>query len=70
MKVKVGDKVSYHLWGDTGNRTATIQGIEICKEGRKNGRPVSKCDISKHHGVVDLSDGHWCYFYQVKEVLS
>jgi len=47
-----------------------VEGIEICKNGEKYGKSVTKCDISKHsNGVVDLKD-HWCYFYQIKQVIN
>jgi hypothetical protein len=67
-KVKIGDQVEYNPWIGQ-SRTATVKGIEICPYGTKYGRSVSGCDMSKHNGVLDLSDGHWCYFDQVKRVI-
>lgn len=67
----VGSKVDYRLWGQKQLRTATVEGIEICKEGTKYGRSVNRCDLDKHNQVVfDLSDGHWCYDYQIAHILN
>lgn len=70
MKVKIGDEVLYTLW--TGpKRRAIVTGIEICKPNEKYGNSVKSCDLDSHcNGVLDLSDNHWCYFDQVKEVLT
>ena len=69
-KVKIGDEVLYTLW--TGpERRAQVVKIEICEPGEKYGYPVTSCDIDSHtNGVLDLSDNHWCYFDQVKKVLT
>lgn len=68
MTVKVGDKIIYEPWSGP-RKTATIEGIQICRQGEKYGREVGSCDISKYYGVLDLDNGHWCYFYQVKQVI-
>ena len=69
-QVKIGDEVMYATFSSpTG--TAIIEGIEICKRGEKHGRSVLNCDLDYHsNGVISLSDGHWCYFDQVKQVLN
>ena len=66
--VKIGDEVLYVPW--TGpNRTAAVKTIEICKHGEKYGRSVDSCDLDLNpDGVVDLDNGHWCYFDQIKNV--
>jgi hypothetical protein len=70
-KVTIGDKVVYSPWGNQPNRTANITGIEICQVGYKYGRKVNNCDLDKHReGVLDLSDEHWIYFNQVRQVIS
>ena len=52
MKVKIGDTISYKKWGNVTPSEAVIEGIEVCKAGEKYGRPVTKCDLSKHSEVV------------------
>lgn len=68
-KVKIGDKIRHSLFGGE-VLTGIVEDIQICRRGEKSGRSVKSCDISKHHGVIDLDNGHWCYFYQVKNVLN
>ena len=69
-KVKIGDKVMYTTFSSP-TRTAIVEQIEICKRGEKHGRSVSNCDLDRHsNGVISLSDGHWCYFDQVKRVIQ
>ena len=69
MQVKIGDKICHSLFG--GDRlTGIIEDIQICREGEKSGRSVKTADVRKHHGVIDLDNGHWCYFYQVINNLS
>ena len=67
-KLKIGDTVTATLFG--GPRvTGTVEDIQICRQGEKEGRSVQSCDLDKHsNGVIDLSCGHWCYFYQVKKI--
>ena len=68
-KIRIGDTVVYQPW--TGKRRhASVEGIEICREGEKYGRPVESCDIDKHTGVLDLSDNHWIYFTQVVKIIK
>ena len=68
--VKIGDEVMYTTFSSP-TRTAIIEKIEICKRGEKQGRSVLSCDLDCHsNGVISLSDGHWCYFYQVKQVIN
>ncbi len=69
-KVKIGDKVIYVPWHGP-NRTATVEEIEICKQGEKSGRSVNSCDLDRHsNGVISLSDDHWCYFDQIKTIIK
>ena len=69
-KVKIGSKVMYATISSP-TKTAFIEEIEICKRGEKHGRSVSGCDLDRHsNGVISLSDGHWCYFDQVKRVIQ
>lgn len=69
-QLKIGDSITYKMWsGETA--TATVLGIEICKEGHKSGRPVSKCDIDRHSNIVlDLDNSHWAYASQIKTINS
>ena len=67
-KLKIGDTVTASLFGGE-VVTGQVESIEICAQGKKEGRPVRSCDLDKHsNGVIDLSCGHWCYFYQVKRI--
>ena len=68
--VKIGDEVMYVTFSSP-TRKAIVEQIEICKRGEKHGRSVSNCDLDRHsNGVISLSDGHWCYFDQVKRVIQ
>lgn len=69
MKVKIGDKIRHSLFGGE-VLTGIVEDIQICRQGEKEGRSVKSADVKKHHGVIDLDNGHWTYFYQVKEVLT
>lgn len=68
MIVKVGDTIKHSLFGGE-VLTGKVEEIQICREGEKYGRSVKAADVSKHHGVIDLDNGHWCYFYQVIKIL-
>lgn len=69
-QLKIGDSITYKMWGGE-TAKAKVLGIEICKEGFKSGRAVSKCDIDKHSNIVlDLDNNHWAYGYQIKTINS
>lgn len=69
--IQVGTKISYRLLGQKEIRTATVDAIEICREGTKYGRYVNKVDIHAHQCVVlDLSDDHWIYASQIINLLN
>jgi hypothetical protein len=66
-KVKVGDTISAILFG--GKRIqGKVEHIEIGdKYNPKYGKSVQQCDTTKHpYGTLDLDNGHWCYFDQIK----
>ena len=69
MKVKIGNKIRHSLFGGE-LLTGIVEDIQICRQGEKEGRSVKSADVSKHHGVIDLDNGHWCCFDQVKEILA
>lgn len=70
MVIKVGSTIKHSLFGGE-ILQGTIEEIEICKVGEKEGRAVSKCDTGKHkNGVVILDNGHWCYFDQIIKVIK
>lgn len=69
MIVKVGNTIKSSLFNGK-ELTGKVISIEICKRDSKYGRKVKTADISKHHGVIDLDNGHWCYFFQVKEIIK
>jgi len=68
MKIKLGDTVTARLFGGE-LVTGRIESIEICARDSKYGKPVTKCDTTKHsNGTIDMDCGHWCYFHQIKSV--
>lgn len=72
-KIKIGSKVSYKgAWGTQPEKMVTIEGIEHCKrEGDKYGTSVKEIPwVMKDYGVYNLSDGHWCYGYQIVSLFS
>lgn len=69
MKVKIGDKIRHSLFGGE-ICIGTIEDIQICRQGEKEGRSVKSADVKKHHGVIDVSNGHWCYFDQVINIVN
>ena len=67
-KLKIGDTVTATLFGGE-LVTGKVEDIQICANGCKEGRSVTKCDLNKHsNGFIDLDCNHWCYFYQVKSI--
>ena len=71
--IKIGSKVSYKgAWGTQPEKEVIIEGIEKCvEEDMKYGKPVDEIDWSeKDYGVYDLSDGHWCYGYQIVSLIE
>lgn len=69
MKVKLGDKIRHSVFGGK-ILTGIIEELQVCHHGEKSGHSVKSVDTSMHHGVVDLDNGHWCYFDQIIEVLN
>ena len=69
MKVKIGDRIRHSLFGGE-VLTGSIEDIQICRAGEKEGRSVKTADVKKHHGVIDLDNGHWCYFDQVINIVN
>ena len=48
---------------------AKVLGIEICKEGFKEGKPVSQCNLDYHRNVtLDLDNNHWAYATQIQKI--
>ena len=69
-RVNIGDQIIYIPWSRP-SRVSTVEEIEICKHGEKNGFKVKSCDLDQHqNGTITLSDGHWCYFDQVKQLIK
>ncbi len=71
-KLNVGDLVSWRGgFGVDAPKQVTVKSIEVCVEGRKEGRKVSSVewsDVSSRKIVVDLDNGHWAYGTQLKEI--
>ena len=71
--IKVGSKVVYKgAWGSEPEKEVEVTRIEKCKdEGDKYGTQVDEILWDeKDYGVFDVSDGHWCYGYQIVELKS
>lgn len=70
--VKVGTKVCYRgSWGKGEYATASVIDIEECENGEKYGTPVDSTPIEKVEDCVfTLDDGHWCYGWQIYEIIG
>ena len=66
--LRIGDKVSWRgAWGSHDAVIAIVEGIEINCKG-KEGYPVDEVsweEVKRGGVVVDLSNGHWAYGYQI-----
>lgn len=70
--VKVGQEVVYRgSWGHDAPKTVTVECIELCEcEHQKYGEVVNEADVVDiPRCCFDLSDGHWCYGYQIVELI-
>ena len=70
--IKIGMTVVYRgSWGHDAPKEAIVEGIELCEQERmKYGEPVDEVAIADvKRSVFDLSDEHWCYGYQIVEVI-
>ena len=65
--LKVGDKVMWKgAWGTQLPKETTIESIQLCENGEKYGDDVEECDFNNYQDCVfDLTNGHWCYGYQI-----
>lgn len=66
--LKVGDRVTYRgSWGQGAPKEATIESIEYCQNaGDKYGIATDEVYVDDvERSVFDLSDGHWCYGFQI-----
>lgn len=71
--IKIGTKVVYRpAWGSEPPTTAIIRKIEKCAhKGEKYGKQVNQISwSSKDYGVYDFDNGHWCYGYQIDEIVN
>ena len=71
--IEIGSKVVYKgAWGSDPEKEVEVVAIEKCEnEGDKYGKRVSQIPWGeKDYGVFDVSDGHWCYGYQIVELKS
>lgn len=72
-KVKVGMKVVYRgSWGSDPEKETEIEAMELCDmEDCKYGDSVEEIDIENiRRTTFDLTDGHWCYGWQIVEVVG
>ena len=71
--IKIGSKVMYRgLFGMGCPEKVTIESIDMCeKEGDKYGDAVESIDWDmKNYGCFTLSNGHWCYGWQIDLLLD
>ena len=71
--IKVGMTVVYRgSWGHDAPKEAVVEGIELCEQPyEKYGDPVDEVAIADvERSTFDLSDSHWCYGYQIVEVIG
>ena len=71
--IEIGSKVIYRgAWGTEPEKEVTIEGMQLCEEeGDKYGIDTDEIPWEqKNYGVYDLSDGHWCYGYQIVELVD
>ena len=71
--IKIGSKIIYKgAWGTQSEKEVTIEGMQLCEEeGDKYGVDANEIPWEqKNYGVYDLSDGHWCYGYQIVELVA
>lgn len=70
--VKAGTKVVYRgSWGKDCETTASVVEIEECEDGEKYGTPVDSTPIENvENCTFVLDDGHWCYGWQITEILG
>lgn len=72
-KIKEGMKVIYRgSWGHDEPKETTIKDIELCdSEDSKYGTRVQEAAVEDiRRCVLDLADGHWCYGWQVEELIG
>jgi hypothetical protein len=69
--LNVGDTVNWKgSFGLSLAQPAKITGMEWCKVGSKEGRPIKHIDWDKANSrqlVVDLDNGHWAYGTQLSK---
>lgn len=65
--LKIGSKVVYRgAWGTAFPKESEIEGIQLCENGDKYGEDIEECNEGNYENCVfDLTDGHWCYGYQI-----
>lgn len=71
--IKIGMTVVYRgSWGHDAPKEAVVEGIELCEQPyEKYGDPVDEVAIADvERSTFDLSDEHWCYGYQIVEVIG
>ena len=71
--IKVGSKVMWRgVWGSAPAVETTVDHIERTERPHeKDGVPVDSIPFSeREYSVMDLSNGHWCYGYQIVDVLD
>ena len=71
--IKIGSKVMYRgSFGMGCPEKVTIESIDMCEEeGDKYGDAVESIDWDmKNYGCFTLSNGHWCYGWQIDLLLD
>ena len=67
MKIKVGSRVKYKMWGNI-YASGVVEEIEICKNRReRRGKKVEEVDTNEHpYGTLIFRNFRWCRFDEVE----
>ena len=71
--LKIGMTVIYRgSWGDGPETRTQVESIDLCEEkGEKYGEPVDEVAVEDiGRCCIELADGHWCYGFQIVEVVG
>lgn len=71
--LKTGMKVVYRgSWGHDAPKETVVEAIELCEnEGEKYGELVDEVAVADiDRSTFSLADYHWCYGYQIVEIIG
>ena len=71
--LKIGMSIIYRgAWGVDEPKETKVESIELCEtEDEKYGEPVNEVSVQNiHRSTFILADGHWCYGWQITEIIG